>query len=80
MFEYRLEATQGEARAGTLTLPHGPVQTPAFMPVGTYGTVRGLHPEEVEQAGAQLILGNTYHLHLRPGEAVIQEMGGLHRF
>ena len=80
MFEYRLEATDGEARAGTLQLPHGPVLTPAFMPVGTYGTVRGLHPEEVEQAGAQIILGNTYHLHLRPGEQVIRAMGGLHRF
>ena len=80
MFEYRLEATDGEARAGTLQLPHGPVLTPAFMPVGTYGTVRGLHPEEVEQAGAQIILGNTYHLHLRPGEQVIRALGGLHRF
>ena len=80
MFGYRLEAAEGEARAGTLRLPHGDVLTPAFMPVGTYGTVRGLHPEEVEQAGAQIILGNTYHLHLRPGEDVIRAMGGLHRF
>jgi queuine tRNA-ribosyltransferase len=63
-----------------LDLPHGQVQTPAFMPVGTHGTVRGLHPAEVEAAGAQIILGNTYHLHLRPGEDVIQAMGGLHRF
>ena len=80
MFEYFLEATDGQARAGTLTLPHGPVLTPAFMPVGTYGTVRGLHPDEVEQAGAQIVLGNTYHLHLRPGEQVIRTLGGLHRF
>lgn len=80
LFEFRLEQADGHARAGALRLPHGNVRTPAFMPVGTYGTVRGLHPDEVEQAGAQIILGNTYHLHLRPGEAVIRAMGGLHRF
>jgi queuine tRNA-ribosyltransferase len=80
MFEFTIAGTQGAARAATLTLPHGPVPTPAFMPVGTYGAVRGLHPDEVERAGAQIILGNTYHLHLRPGEATIQAMGGLHRF
>ncbi len=80
MFGFALDGSQGEARAGTLRLPHGEVRTPAFMPVGTYGTVRGLHPEEVETAGAQIILGNTYHLHLRPGEQVISAMGGLHRF
>jgi len=80
MFTFRLESTSGAARAGVLDLPHGRLLTPAFMPVGTYGTVRGLHPDEVERAGAQIILGNTYHLHLRPGEAVIRAMGGLHRF
>lgn len=80
MFDFTLHATQGQARAGTLALPHGIVETPAFMPVGTHGTVRGLHPEEVRRAGAQIILGNTYHLHLRPGEAVVQALGGLHRF
>lgn len=80
MFEFTLEATAGPARAGTLKLPHGPVATPAFMPVGTHGAVRGLHPAEVEQAGAQIILGNTYHLHLRPGEKVVEALGGLHRF
>jgi queuine tRNA-ribosyltransferase len=80
MFTFKVESASDGARAGILELPHGPVLTPAFMPVGTYGTVRGLHPEEVEQAGAQIILGNTYHLHLRPGEAVIRTMGGLHRF
>ncbi|MFN2317584.1 MAG: tRNA guanosine transglycosylase [Gemmatimonadales bacterium] len=80
MFSYRLDATAGAARAGTLELPHGTVQTPAFMPVGTHGTVRGLHPQEVLDAGAQIILGNTYHLHLRPGESVIQALGGLHKF
>ena len=79
-FGFRLEGTDGAARAGRLALPHGEVLTPAFMPVGTYGTVRGLHPLEVEQAGAQIILGNTYHLHLRPGEDTVRAMGGLHRF
>ncbi|HEU5153306.1 MAG TPA: tRNA guanosine(34) transglycosylase Tgt [Gemmatimonadales bacterium] len=80
MFDFTLEGTNGLARAGTLTLPHGVVRTPAFMPVGTHGTVRGLHPAEVERAGAQIVLGNTYHLHLRPGEEVVRALGGLHRF
>lgn len=80
MFEFRLEAADGLARAGTLTLPHGQIETPAFMPVGTHGVVRGLSPGDVRRAGAQIILGNTYHLHLRPGEAVVRAMGGLHRF
>jgi len=80
VFEFRVAATEGLARAGTLLLPHGAVETPAFMPVGTHGTVRGLHPAEVRRAGAQIILGNTYHLHLRPGESVIAAVGGLHRF
>jgi queuine tRNA-ribosyltransferase len=80
MFEYSLDAAEGLARAGRLTLPHGIVETPAFMPVGTHGAVRGLHPDEVRRAGAQIILGNTYHLHLRPGEEVVGALGGLHRF
>ena len=80
MFEFTPEALDGDARAGRLVLPHGTVETPAFMPVGTHGAVRGLHPVEVERAGAQIILGNTYHLHLRPGEDVIRAMGGLQRF
>lgn len=80
MFDFTLDATDGAARAGTLVLPHGRVQTPCFMPVGTRGAVRGLHPEEVRRAGAQIILGNSYHLHLRPGEDVVAAMGGLHRF
>jgi queuine tRNA-ribosyltransferase len=80
MFEFVLEATAGPARAGTLTLPHGQVKTPAFMPVGTHAVVRGLSAEDVRRTGAQIILGNTYHLHLRPGETVVQAMGGLHRF
>ncbi|HZN97009.1 MAG TPA: tRNA guanosine(34) transglycosylase Tgt [Gemmatimonadales bacterium] len=80
MFEFTLDATAGAARAGTLTLPHGPVRTPAFMPVGTHAVVRGLSAGDMRRTGAQIILGNTYHLHLRPGETVIQSMGGLHRF
>jgi queuine tRNA-ribosyltransferase len=80
MFDFTIEGTAGPARAGTLTLPHGQVQTPAFMPVGTHGVVRGLSAADVRRTGAQIILGNTYHLHLRPGEAVVREMGGLHRF
>src|SRR5690606_12895585 len=79
-FSFELHATAGAARAGTLTLPHGTVRTPCFMPVGTHGAVRGLHPDEVLGAGAEIILGNTYHLHLRPGEEVIRTLGGLHRF
>jgi queuine tRNA-ribosyltransferase len=80
MFEFAVERTAGTARAGTLTLPHGRIQTPAFMPVGTHGVVRGLSAADVRRTGAQIILGNTYHLHLRPGESVIRDMGGLHRF
>ena len=80
MFEFRLEAERELARAGTLTLPHGEIQTPAFMPVGTHGVVRGLHPDEVRRTGAQIILGNTYHLHLRPGEQTVAALGGIHRF
>ena len=80
MFSFSVHATQGAARAGTLRTPHGDVATPAFMPVGTYGTVRGLHPAEVERTGAQVMLGNTYHLHIRPGEDVVRSLGGLHAF
>ena len=80
MFELQLEKTDGGARAGTLTLPHGTVRTPAFMPVGTHGAVRGLSMDEVRRTGAQIVLGNTYHLHLRPGEEVVAHLGGLPRF
>jgi queuine tRNA-ribosyltransferase len=80
MFEFQIQGTQGTARAGTLTLPHGEVRTPAFMPVGTHAVVRGLSAGDVRRTGAQIILGNTYHLHLRPGADVVQSMGGLHRF
>ncbi|MFZ9940603.1 MAG: tRNA guanosine(34) transglycosylase Tgt [Luteolibacter sp.] len=68
------------ARRGVLSLPHGKVETPIFMPVGTQGSVKTLHPLELEQLGAQIILGNTYHLWLRPGHELIREMGGLHGF
>ena len=68
------------ARLGTLHLAHGDVPTPIFMPVGTQGTVKTLHPEELEELGAQIVLGNTYHLCLRPGDEVIRELGGLHKF
>jgi queuine tRNA-ribosyltransferase len=80
MFGFFLEATDGPARAGRWHLPHGVVETPCFMPVGTNGTVRALAPSDLREVGASLILGNTYHLHLRPGEDVVATLGGLHRF
>jgi len=73
-------ATDGEARAGVLRTSHGEVPTPAFMPVGTKGTVKGLDPERLRELGTTILLGNTYHLHFRPGAAAIAELGGLHRF
>ncbi|TDJ76057.1 MAG: tRNA guanosine(34) transglycosylase Tgt [Planctomycetota bacterium] len=76
--EHRSSATH--ARAGRFTTPHGVVPTPAFMPVGTRGTVKGALPRDLSEAGATMILANTYHLHLRPGEDVIETLGGLHRF
>ncbi len=80
MFEFELTATDGPARAGRWHLPHGVVETPCFMPVGTNGSVRALAPSDLTDIGASLILGNTYHLHLRPGEDVVAKLGGLHRF
>ncbi len=77
---FRLDATDTAARAGTITTPHGDIRTPAFMPVGTAATVKGLTPEMVRAAGAQILLGNTYHLALRPGDELIRDLGGLHRF
>jgi len=71
---------RARARRGELATPHGTVPTPAFMPVGTQGTVKGVTPAELESLGARMILGNTYHLYLRPGHEVIRELGGLHRF
>ncbi|HEX3097946.1 MAG TPA: tRNA guanosine(34) transglycosylase Tgt [Usitatibacter sp.] len=77
---FAVQATDGRARRGTLTLAHGVVETPAFMPVGTYGTVKAMSPAELEGLGATIVLGNTFHLWLRPGLAVIERHGGLHRF
>ena len=73
-------ATDGRARRGRLTFPRGTVETPAFMPVGTYGTVKGMTPASVEEIGAEIILGNTFHLWLRPGMEVIEGHGDLHDF
>jgi len=80
VFEYELHAISGAARSGTLTLPHGVVETPAFMPVGTQGTVKALSPADLRSAGVRMLLGNTYHLHVRPGDDVVESLGGLHRF
>src|SRR5437016_5825960 len=77
---FDLLTTDGTARRGRLTTTHGIVETPIFMPVGTQATVKGLTPAQLEEVGAQIVLGNTYHLALRPGSALIAEMGGLHRF
>ncbi|HEY0855999.1 MAG TPA: tRNA guanosine(34) transglycosylase Tgt [Albitalea sp.] len=78
--QFELLATEGPARRGRLTLNHGVVETPIFMPVGTYGTVKGVMPQSLEAMGAQIILGNTFHLWLRPGIDILQQFGGLHRF
>jgi queuine tRNA-ribosyltransferase len=77
---FRVTATDGEARAGIITTAHGEVPTPAFMPVGTKASVKTLDPDEVQEVGAAIVLGNTYHLHFRPGDEVIAELGGLHAF
>ena len=79
-FELLNADTKTSARRGRLRLPHGDVETPAFMPVGTQGTVKGLTIDQVEKTGAHILLGNTYHLSLRPGSNLIAEQGGLHRF
>ena len=80
MFEFEIQAASGAARAGRLTLPHGTIETPVFMPVGTQGTVRALSPNDLRSVGATLVLANTYHLHVRPGEQVVEKLGALHRF
>ena len=80
MSVFEVTATDGAARAGILRTAHGDVQTPAFMPVGTKGTVKSLDPQELRAVGSQIILGNSYHLHFRPGDDVIAELGGLHAF
>ncbi|RYX92269.1 MAG: tRNA guanosine(34) transglycosylase Tgt [Comamonadaceae bacterium] len=80
MLKFELLKTEGHARRGRLTLNHGVVETPIFMPVGTYGTVKGVMPRSLEEMGAQIILGNTFHLWMRPGLDVMEQFGGLHRF
>ncbi|MCB9915696.1 MAG: tRNA guanosine(34) transglycosylase Tgt [Planctomycetes bacterium] len=77
-YELRARCTTSRARLGTFHTPHGPVETPAFMPVGTRATVKGVLPRDLREVGARMILANTYHLHLRPGEEVVRELGGLH--
>jgi queuine tRNA-ribosyltransferase len=79
-FDFQVSATDGQARRGILTTPHGCVHTPCFMPVGTRGAIKGLTHRDVEDVGAEIILGNTYHLHLRPGDDLIARAGGLHAF
>src|SRR5262245_48183371 len=77
---FRLTHTSGGARRGVLTTGHGEIETPVCMPVGTQGVVKAMTPRDLEQAGASVILGNTYHLYLRPGDDLIARRGGLHRF
>jgi queuine tRNA-ribosyltransferase len=80
MNNFTITATDGAARVGVLHTAHGDVPTPAFMPVGTKGTVKAVDPEELRALGATIVLGNTYHLHFRPGDDLVAELGGLHRF
>ncbi len=79
-FSFELKGHSGKARRAAVSTPHGVIQTPAFMPVGTYGTVKAMTPEEVSGLGADIILGNTFHLMLRPGPEILREHGGLHGF
>src|SRR6266542_2486118 len=79
-FSFNIESSDGRARAGIFTTPHGEMPTPAFMPVGTQATVKALDPADLVAMGASMILANAYHLHLRPGDELVKEMGGLHRF
>lgn len=78
--QFKVSATHGKARLGEMQFPRGSVQTPAFMPVGTYGTVKGMLPRDIQEIGAEMILGNTFHLMLRPGTEIIKEHGDLHDF
>ena len=80
VFEYEIHATDGKARTGVLKTPRGDIRTPAFMPVGTAGTVKALYMDQVRDTGADIILGNTYHLMLRPGAERVKRLGGLHKF
>ena len=79
-FSFSIDATQGRARATTFTTPHGAIETPVFMPVGTLATVKALDPDDLKLLGASMILANAYHLHLRPGDELIRELGGIHQF
>ncbi|MGD8604335.1 MAG: tRNA guanosine(34) transglycosylase Tgt, partial [Anaerolineales bacterium] len=79
-FEFELTAQDGEARAGTFATPHGDLHTPVFAPVGTQATVKALTPAQLKDLGAGLVLSNTYHLYLRPGDELVAQMGGLHTF
>jgi len=79
-FSFRLMATDGAARRGEITTPHGVVRTPAFMPVGTVGAMKAVHWRDVREAGADIVLANTYHLMLRPGAERVAALGGLHKF
>jgi queuine tRNA-ribosyltransferase len=78
--QFEVHSTDGNARQATLWTSHGPIETPVFMAVGTKATVKAMTPEELLENGCQVVLGNTYHLHLRPGEKLIQKLGGLHKF
>ena len=80
MFEYNLLAKEGRARAGVFNTPHGALETPVFAPVGTQATVKLLTPEQIKGVDASLVLSNTYHLYLRPGDELVRDMGGLHKF
>ncbi|MDA0312469.1 MAG: tRNA guanosine(34) transglycosylase Tgt [Gemmatimonadetes bacterium] len=80
MFDYTLSATEGAARAGVFSTPHGDLPTPAFMPVGTLGTVKSVTCDEVADLGAKTVLANTYHLYLRPGHDLVKRLGGIHKF
>ena len=79
-FSFEIKSRAGSARAGVFITPHGPVETPVFTPVGTLATVKALDPDDLTAMGASMILSNAYHLHLRPGDELVREMGGLHEF
>ena len=79
-FSFTVSATDGQARTGHIAMPRGTIRTPAFMPVGTAATVKAMYPEQVRDLGADVVLGNTYHLMLRPGAERMARLGGLHRF
>ena len=77
MFNFTLQRTCGKARAGIIKTDHGEILTPVFMPVGTLGTVKAMKPQRIRRSSAQIILGNTYHLYIRPGHSLVQKAGGL---